>query len=174
LPPGRRAGRAVYSWRGGVGLIALGIGAIAPDATLLAIEVLLAALFVPWLALRLAGAFVGAPVPGPLPHAPAETLPVYSVIAALYREAASVDGLLRAIERLDYPPEKLDVILAVEADDRETHATIATRTNRMPVTVVAVPAGGPRTKPKALNVALPFARGSFTVIYDAEDRPEPD
>jgi hypothetical protein len=25
------------------------------------------------------------------------------VIAALYREAASVDGLLTAIERLDYP-----------------------------------------------------------------------
>jgi cellulose synthase/poly-beta-1,6-N-acetylglucosamine synthase-like glycosyltransferase len=37
-----------------------------------------------------------------------------------------------------------------------------------------VPAAGPRTKPKALNVALPFARGSFTVIYDAEDRPESD
>jgi hypothetical protein len=36
-----------------------------------------------------------------------------------------------------------------------------------------VPAGGPRTKQKALNVALPFARGTFTVIYDAEDDPEP-
>ena len=40
--------------------------------------------------------------------------------------------------------------------------------------MIAVPAIGPRTKPKALNVALPFARGAFTVIYDAEDRPEPD
>jgi cellulose synthase/poly-beta-1,6-N-acetylglucosamine synthase-like glycosyltransferase len=38
--------------------------------------------------------------------------------------------------------------------------------------VIPVPALGPRTKPKALNVALPFARGTFTVIYDAEDRPE--
>ena len=36
-----------------------------------------------------------------------------------------------------------------------------------------MPDGGPRTKPKALNVALPFARGTFTVVYDAEDRPEP-
>jgi cellulose synthase/poly-beta-1,6-N-acetylglucosamine synthase-like glycosyltransferase len=43
----------------------------------------------------------------------------------------------------------------------------------VPITVVAVPPGGPRTKPKALNFALPFARGTFTVIYDAEDRPEP-
>ena len=94
------------------------------------------------------------------------------MIAALYREAASVDGLLRAIERLDYPAEKLDVIVAVEADDRETRAAIAARNNRMPITVIPVPAQGPRTKPKALNVALPFARGTFTVIYDAEDRPE--
>lgn len=74
----------------------------------------------------------------------------------------------------DYPREKLNVILAVEADDRETRAAIDARTSRMPITVIAVPPGIPRTKPKALNVALPFARGHFMVIYDAEDRPEPD
>ena len=62
------------------------------------------------------------------------------MIAALYREAASVDGLLTAIERLDYPAEKLDVIIAVEADDRETRAAIAARDSRMPVTVIPVPA----------------------------------
>jgi cellulose synthase/poly-beta-1,6-N-acetylglucosamine synthase-like glycosyltransferase len=39
---------------------------------------------------------------------------------------------------------------------------------------VIAPASGPRTKPKALNAALPFARGEYTVIYDAEDRPDPD
>src|SRR5262245_50147222 len=41
-----------------------------------------------------------------------------------------------------------------------------------PITVIPVPSCKPGTKPKALNVALPFARGTFTVIYDAEDRPE--
>jgi cellulose synthase/poly-beta-1,6-N-acetylglucosamine synthase-like glycosyltransferase len=82
--------------------------------------------------------------------------------------------LLAALEHLDYPPEKLDVIIAVEADDCETRAAIAAREHRMPITVIPVPAQGPRTKPKALNVALPFASGTFTVIYDAEDRPEPD
>ena len=66
------------------------------------------------------------------------------------------------------------MIVAVEADDHETRAAIAARSNRMPITVIPVPAQGPRTKPKALNVALPFARGAFTVIYDAEDRLEPD
>ena len=36
------------------------------------------------------------------------------------------------------------------------------------------PDRGPRTKPKALNAALLFARGEYTVVYDAEDRPDPD
>ena len=101
-----------------------------------------------------------------------DELPMYSVIAALHREAAVVDQLLSAIERLDYPTEKLDVIVAVEADDHGTRAAITARKHRIPIVVVPVAPAALRTKPKALNVALPFARGVFTVIYDAEDRPE--
>ena len=104
--------------------------------------------------------------------APEKDLPVYSIIAPLRSEARVIDQLLSAIERLDYPAEKLDVILAVEADDHETRAAITARKHRVPVVVIPVPPTEPRTKPKALNVALPFARGMFTVIYDAEDRPE--
>ena len=40
--------------------------------------------------------------------------------------------------------------------------------------IVVVPDGQPRTKPKACNVGLSFAHGEFLVIYDAEDRPDPD
>src|SRR5262249_41722217 len=43
-------------------------------------------------------------------------LPVYTIIAPLHREARVVHQLLSAIERLDYPAEKLDVIVIVEAD----------------------------------------------------------
>lgn len=39
--------------------------------------------------------------------------------------------------------------------------------------LVVVPDGPPRTKPKAVNYALPLARGEHLVIYDAEDVPEP-
>src|SRR5918999_264023 len=35
-------------------------------------------------------------------------------------------------------------------------------------------AGGPRTKPRALNVGLSHVTGQLLTIYDAEDRPEPD
>ena len=36
-----------------------------------------------------------------------------------------------------------------------------------------VPPGLPRTKPRALNAALPLARGQHLVVYDAEDVPDP-
>lgn len=156
-------------------LAMLALGAIvAPTVTAFTVELTLAMLFLAWLGLRLAGAVIARSAPTPLPHTSDSDLPIYTVIAALYREASSVAGLLRAIERLDYPAEKLDVILAVEADDRETRAAIAAVKRRLPVTVIPAPVAEPRTKPKALNVALPFARGGFTVVYDAEDRPEPD
>lgn len=166
-------------WRGNLiglaisGLAALAAATLATTATLLVVEIALAAGFLAWLALRLIGALVGEGPQNRRDDTPERELPVYTVIAALYREAASVDGLLAAIEHLDYPHEKLDVIIAVEADDRETRAAIEKRRSRMPISVIPVPASGPRTKPKALNVALPFARGNFTVIFDAEDRPEP-
>jgi hypothetical protein len=155
-------------------LPALAAFVMAPAGTMLVFEAMLAAMFLAWLGLRLAGACMKNLVPNPSPGLPDDALPVYTVIAALYREAASVDGLLRAIEHLEYTAEKLDAIIVVEADDYETRAAVAARKARVPVTVIPVPTRGPRTKPKALNVALPFARGAFTVIYDAEDRPEPN
>ena len=40
--------------------------------------------------------------------------------------------------------------------------------------VIVVPDAKPKTKPKALNYALHFARGDLAVIFDAEDIPEPN
>jgi cellulose synthase/poly-beta-1,6-N-acetylglucosamine synthase-like glycosyltransferase len=169
-PPRWRTNLAPLVVVAGVTIVA---AVMAPAITSFALELMLGAMFLAWLMLRLVGAFINGTAPTKALDVADDALPVYSIIAALYREAASVDGLLRAIERLDYPAEKLDVIIAVEADDHETRAAIAARSNRIPVTVIPVAAGGPRTKPKALNFALPFARGTFTVIYDAEDRPQP-
>jgi hypothetical protein len=110
------------------------------------------------------------------PRAPALTdhqLPVYSIIVALYREAAVVRKLIAALEALDYPRAKLDIKFVVEADDQETRAAL----NRLQLParyeIVVAPAGRPRTKPRALNVALDLARGPLLVVFDAEDQPEP-
>jgi cellulose synthase/poly-beta-1,6-N-acetylglucosamine synthase-like glycosyltransferase len=104
----------------------------------------------------------------------ARELPIYTVICALYREAAIVEQLVGAIRALDYPPEKLDVKFVLEADDPATHRALRDLNLGPPFEIIVAPAIGPRTKPKALNVALPFARGAYTVVYDAEDKPESD
>ncbi|HEU5016712.1 MAG TPA: glycosyltransferase family 2 protein [Pseudolabrys sp.] len=159
---------------GAIALMAITGAVLMPATGWRVLAAIQAILFLSWLSLRFAAAFVRAPAEPPIPGQSDEALPVYSIIAALYDEAASVGGLLDALEQINYPPEKLDLILALEEDDHATRAAVAARNHRIPITIVTVPAIGPRTKPKALNMALPFARGLLTVIYDAEDRPEPD
>jgi len=123
--------------------------------------------------LRLAGSFAGGERARPHPRLSDEQLPVYTVMAALYREGRSVAHLLHALAAFDYPREKLDIKLLLEADDRETQTALAGLDLPPNVEILLVPPSGPRTKPKALNAGLPFARGEFLAVFDAEDRPEP-
>jgi len=100
--------------------------------------------------------------------------PVYTVLIPLYHEAAIVADLLSALGRLDYPRDKLDVKWLIEEDDEDTALAIRLLTLPRWIEVVVVPKGEPRTKPRACNEGLQDARGEFTVVFDAEDRPEPD
>jgi cellulose synthase/poly-beta-1,6-N-acetylglucosamine synthase-like glycosyltransferase len=146
---------------------------VPPILSLRAWSAALALFFLACIGLRLCGSFRSRPPSPVLPRLPDRQLPVYTVIAALYREARSVDQLLRAINALDYPREKLQIIIVLEPNDLATRAAIA-RFGPMPhLQVLIAPANYPQTKPKALNCALPFARGAFTAVFDAEDRPEP-
>ncbi|MEI8139780.1 MAG: glycosyltransferase [bacterium] len=103
-----------------------------------------------------------------------EELPVYSIMVPMYHECESVKHLVQALSQLDYPADKLDVQLLLEADDNETRAAVEAITLPAGFRVTVIPVSQPRTKPKACNVGLDFARGEYLVIYDAEDRPERD
>ncbi|QGM98222.1 glycosyltransferase [Methylocystis parvus] len=99
-------------------------------------------------------------------------LPVYTVVIALYKEASVARQLARAIDRFDYPRAKLDVKFVVECDDEATAAALRACPPRAPHEIVVAPEGVPRTKPRALNIAMPLARGSLVAVYDAEDIPD--
>jgi cellulose synthase/poly-beta-1,6-N-acetylglucosamine synthase-like glycosyltransferase len=103
-----------------------------------------------------------------------DELPVYTVLVPVYREANVVADLLDNLGAIDYPSEKLEILLLLEEDDVETIAAAHAAAPPENFTFVVVPDGMPKTKPKACNVGLFFARGDFLVIYDAEDRPDPD
>jgi hypothetical protein len=101
-------------------------------------------------------------------------LPVVSIMVPLYHETAIAERLLVRLARLSYPRELLDICLVTEDNDATTRATLAA--TRLPrwLRVVTVPEGTLRTKPRALNFALDFCRGSIVGVYDAEDAPDPD
>jgi len=101
-------------------------------------------------------------------------LPVVSVMVALYRESDIAPRLIRRLGRLDYPRELLDIVLVVEAEDHMTRNALATTDLPPWMRVIVVPAGKVKTKPRALNFALDYCRGSIVGVYDAEDAPDPD
>ncbi|MCW3494271.1 glycosyltransferase [Microbacterium sp. SSM24] len=101
-------------------------------------------------------------------------MPMYTVLVPVFREARIVGRLVENLGRLDYPTDKLEVIILVEEEDSETRDAIAVSDPPAHFLVVTVPKGTPQTKPRACNVGLEVARGEFLVIYDAEDAPEPD
>jgi cellulose synthase/poly-beta-1,6-N-acetylglucosamine synthase-like glycosyltransferase len=100
-------------------------------------------------------------------------LPIYTILCPLYREANMVAAIAERLGRLSYPAGKLDLKIVLEADDAATIE--AARQIQWPAQteIILAPSGAPRTKPRALNYALPFAHGEFVTIYDAEDAPDP-
>ncbi|GAB4151447.1 MAG: hypothetical protein Kow00107_02090 [Planctomycetota bacterium] len=102
------------------------------------------------------------------------TLPMYTVLVPLYKEPEVASKIIKHIDALDYPKELLDVKLLLEENDEATIE--ACRSCDLPsyYEMIIVPHSLPKTKPKACNHGLDSALGEFLVIFDAEDRPEPD
>jgi len=139
-------------------------------------------LFVPIAGLLLIGPGLmrfAAALPRPGPHTPLRLLadgelPLYSVLIPLRDEAAMVPLLAKAMRALDYPPEKLDIRFVVEERSPETVRAVEALLDDPRFRLTRVADCTPRTKPKALDFALPLVRGEHVVVYDAEDVPEPD
>lgn len=119
-------------------------------------------------------ALIAKPAP-PRPRLDDRFLPILTILVALYREPPDVvAALIKALKALDYPEEKLDVKLILEADDDATIDAVRRHQRPANFELVPVPPGEPRTKPKALNLGLDRARGEIVAVFDAEDRPSPE
>ncbi len=157
----------------GFGLGLIGLAAAAPWAERALSSTLLWLLFSATIALRSAAA-VAADASRPSPALDDAALPTYTVVVAMYREAAVLPKLVAGLDALDYPKARLDIKLVIEADDQETLAAIVAERLPPRYDIVIAPPGKPRTKPRALNMALDVARGEFLCVFDAEDEPAPD
>lgn len=163
---------------GAIGFLGLVLaGLITHGTTTLALlnlgltSVFAAAVCFKWLLAVIGGVPQGDAAPPPVPPA---ALPLYTLLIPVYQEAPLIPQLLEAIAALDYPPEKLEVLLLIESDDAATWTAAMAAQPPAYVHLIQVPPGQPRTKPRACNVGLHLAHGEYLVIYDAEDRPDPD
>ncbi|MCS6782055.1 MAG: glycosyltransferase [Gloeomargarita sp. SKYBB_i_bin120] len=103
-----------------------------------------------------------------------EELPVYTILVPVYNEPAIVSMLIKGLGQLDYPKEKLDVLLLLEENDRVTIEAAKAANPPHYIRFIYIPDSKPKTKPKACNYGLAFAQGQYLTIYDAEDLPDPD
>jgi cellulose synthase/poly-beta-1,6-N-acetylglucosamine synthase-like glycosyltransferase len=184
--PASSAGGDTWIWQLVAAAIAVGLivggFSVVPDATIAALTGLVAIPFLCVTLLRvvalrevLAAPRVRTGDPRQdRPRLPDRLLPTYTVLVPLLREANVLAGLVRSLRALDYPPAKLEILLVLEAADIETQAAVLEFELPGNFRTVVVPDAPPQTKPKALNYALQLARGDYVVVYDAEDRPEPD
>lgn len=105
---------------------------------------------------------------------PDDELPFYTVLLPVFGEPTIMQNLLAGVGQLEYPADKLEVLLLVEDDDIPTRQAVA-ELSLESVRVVLIPPSLPRTKPKACNYGMSVAdpRSEMMTIYDAEDIPEP-
>lgn len=99
--------------------------------------------------------------------------PRYTIAAPLRGERAVVAQLVERLSAIDYPRDRLEGFLVVDADDADT--LDAVRALNLPpwLRLLVAPEATPATKPRALNVALAQAKGELITVYDAEDDPDP-
>jgi cellulose synthase/poly-beta-1,6-N-acetylglucosamine synthase-like glycosyltransferase len=157
------------------GFVTAGYGLwVDPTVVMLVFAATLSLLFLVGNSINLLACFM--PVAQTTTRVPLNTadLPVYTLLVPLYREARIVPQLLASLAALDYPSEKLDIKLLIEADDPDTRTAIENLPHHPAISLVVLPDLGPRTKPKALAVGLMLARGEFVTVFDAEDTPEAD
>jgi cellulose synthase/poly-beta-1,6-N-acetylglucosamine synthase-like glycosyltransferase len=169
-------------WYGAAPRYAVGGGLLLLLGALLAAPVATFAVLTGWAILALAALIVLRaaavlaalrPAP-PRPQAGTGLLPVVSVMVPLFREENIARHLVGRLEKLTYPKELLDICLVTEESDQVTREALSS--TRLPhwMRIISVPNGSLKTKPRALNFAVDFCRGSIIGIYDAEDAPEPD
>jgi cellulose synthase/poly-beta-1,6-N-acetylglucosamine synthase-like glycosyltransferase len=101
-------------------------------------------------------------------------LPFYTVLVPVYEETAVMAQLVRCLGEMTYPQDRLEILFLIEEHDVATKAAALAAGLAPHMRVIDLPPGPPQTKPRSCNLGLLLARGDLVVIFDAEDRPDPD
>jgi len=106
-------------------------------------------------------------------------LPYVSVLVTFWQEArADIEMTVSSFLAQTYPPDRFEVLMAIEPDDKPVARYAAESVSRLREAGIAgrvvVSDGKVRIKPHALNLAVKQARGKYCAFYDAADLIDPD
>jgi hypothetical protein len=103
----------------------------------------------------------------------AEPAHSFSLIVPARHEEAVLEATLMRLVSTAHPA--FEVLIVIGHDDPGTREVAERVADHYPDLVrVVVDTSWPKSKPKALNTALPHCRGSITGVFDAEDVVHPD
>ncbi|MBC8042448.1 MAG: glycosyltransferase [Rhizobacter sp.] len=95
--------------------------------------------------------------------------PVVTVVVAARNEEHNIGRCLDSLTQLDYPPEKLDVIIADDHSTDRTAAIIQDYAGKFPfVRYHSVAATAIKGKGNAIDQAVHLAKGEFILMTDAD------
>jgi len=83
-----------------------------------------------------------------------KSLPKYSILCPLYKEANVLPDFVKAINNLDWPKDKLDVILLLEENDKETQKAAENLSDQSHFRVLVVPHSLPKTRSDATEKSI--------------------
>jgi len=105
---------------------------------------------------------------------PNEKLPLVSIIVPVKNEARVIGRLLEALLKLNYPPQKMEIIIVDGASVDGTSTICTNYTRKYPDQVRLLRQSVSNGKPCALNYALKHVKGEIVGVFDADNVPEPD
>ncbi len=125
-------------------------------------------------AIRILVSVVVATVPRDPPTDLRTDLPPVSLVVTAYNEADVLSDTIEACRNVDYPDDRLEVIVGYEADSTDATAAIATAAAADDARVTAMErTASPGGKASATNHALSAATGEIIGVLDADQQLEP-
>jgi len=102
--------------------------------------------------------------------------PGVSILIPAHNEEMVIENTLNSMVRLNYPKDKLEVIVINDNSSDDTGNIVEGFANIYPYIKVihTKPPLGGKGKSGALNTGLKHSTGEFIVVYDADNTPEPD
>lgn len=103
-----------------------------------------------------------------------ESLPFFSLIVPVKNEEKVVGRLLDALSHLDYPVDKMEIIVVEDGSTDRTVDVCVEHAEKHAMNIKILHQSFSNGKPSALNFGIKHAKGEIVGIFDADSVPAPD